>query len=108
MRSAEKMKTITRHVERSTQEQTRGSRQITRAIETISEMVSQLSKAHRVQAQGADTILDGLESVREGMQYQRSLIEQLAARVGLSPAPRRGGNNSGHRPAKHASRAHQG
>ena len=34
--------------------------------------------------------LDGLESVREGMQYQRSLIEQLAARVGLSPAPRRG------------------
>jgi Sec-independent protein translocase protein TatA len=53
-------------------------------------MVSQLSKAHRAQAQGADTILDGLESVREGMQYQRSLIEQLAARVGLSPAPRRG------------------
>ena len=90
MRSAEKMKTITRHVERSTQEQTRGSRQITRAIETISEMVSQLSKAHRAQAQGADTILDGLSSVREGMQYQRSLIEQLAARVGLAQTPRRG------------------
>jgi hypothetical protein len=47
------------------------------------------------------------------MQYQRSLIEQLAARVGLSPAPRRGGpgNHSGHagnKPGKPAPRGHQG
>ncbi|MGB1017403.1 MAG: methyl-accepting chemotaxis protein, partial [Nannocystaceae bacterium] len=77
----EKMKSITRHVERSTQEQTRGSRQITRAIETISEMVSQLSKAHRGQTQSADTILDGLESVREAMGDQRTNIDDISTIV---------------------------
>ena len=40
-----------------------------------------LSVAQRGQAQGADTILEGLKSVREATLYQRTLLDQLSRRV---------------------------
>jgi hypothetical protein len=53
MKSAEKMRLITQHVERSSQEQARGGRQISQAIESISTMVNHLHQSHRAQAKAA-------------------------------------------------------
>jgi methyl-accepting chemotaxis protein len=64
------MKSITRHVERSTQEQTRGSRQITRAVEMISEMVSQLADVHRNQAENVTKIITRLDSLEAATRRQ--------------------------------------
>jgi len=47
MKSAEKMRTITQHVERSSQEQARGGRQMTSSIEQISAMVNNLNTSQR-------------------------------------------------------------
>ena len=57
MKSAEKMRVITQHVERSSQEQARGGRQITGAIENISSMVNQLNVSHRTQTRGGEQLL---------------------------------------------------
>ena len=78
MRSAEKMRTITKHVERSSQEQSRGGKQITRSIESISEMVSQLNSAQREQARGGEQILAAVEQLREIARKQESRFGELA------------------------------
>jgi methyl-accepting chemotaxis protein len=52
------MRSITQHVERSTQEQAKGGRQITMAIESISKMVNQLNLAHQQQHQSIERVLD--------------------------------------------------
>ena len=57
MKSAEKMRTITQHVERSSQEQARGGRQITRPIENISNMVNQLNASHKRSRAGSEQLL---------------------------------------------------
>jgi methyl-accepting chemotaxis protein len=77
MKSAEKMKSITKHVERSSQEQTRGSKQITRAIESISEMVGQLNNAHREQTRGAEQILMAVDSMRDLMLRQQTHVHAI-------------------------------
>ena len=71
------MKSITKHVERSSQEQTRGSKQITRSIESISEMVSHLHAAQREQTKGGDQILQAVESLREIVRQQETRITEL-------------------------------
>jgi methyl-accepting chemotaxis protein len=77
MRSAEKMKAITRHVERSTQEQTRGSRQITRAVETISEMVNQLGDAHRTQVENVMRIIARLDALETAARRQIDRVGRM-------------------------------
>ena len=54
--------------------QTRGSRQITRAIETISEMVTQLSEAHRGQTESAGGIVSALEELAANTRRQRDRL----------------------------------
>ena len=77
MNSAEKMKAITRHVERSTQEQTRGSRQITRAIEAISEMVAQLSQSQREQTQHGDDLGTRLAAQARDAHQMLERVQQM-------------------------------
>jgi methyl-accepting chemotaxis protein len=54
MKSGEKMRSIAQQVERSTQEQSRGSRQITQAMESINSMVGQLGSVQRTQSRSAE------------------------------------------------------
>jgi methyl-accepting chemotaxis protein len=48
------MRAIAQQVERSTQEQSRGSRQITQAMESINSMVGQLGSVQRTQSRSAE------------------------------------------------------
>jgi len=71
------MKSITKHVERSSQEQTRGGKQITRAIESISEMVSQLNNAQREQARGGEQILMAVDSMRDQVRRFEARLTEI-------------------------------
>jgi methyl-accepting chemotaxis protein len=64
-------------VERSTQEQTRGSRQITQAIETISEMVNQLNEAHREQVRNVGVVVERLAELESSLRRQREQVRRL-------------------------------
>lgn len=87
------MKAITKHVERSSQEQTRGGKQITKSIESINEMVSQLNTAQREQTRGGEQILQAVEQLRELTRKQEERFEQLAkAMEMLSLSRRRAGS----------------
>ena len=52
-------------MERSSQEQARGSRQITEAIESINSMVNELNQAQREYSAGSATALSLLEELRK-------------------------------------------
>ncbi len=76
---------ITQHVERSSQEQARGGKQITKSIESINEMVSQLNTAQREQTRGGEQILQAVEQLRELTRKQEEKFAQLGkALQGLS------------------------
>ena len=81
MKSAEKMRLITQHVERSAQEQAKGGRQITSAIENISGMVNELGTGHRAQADGARQLLSGAGRIEDTARAQESALRQLASAV---------------------------
>jgi len=72
------MRSITQHVERSTQEQAKGGRQITGAIESISKMVNQLNLAHHQQRKGADRILDSSRRVEQISREQENNLEDVS------------------------------
>jgi methyl-accepting chemotaxis protein len=76
------MRVITKHVERSSQEQNRGSKQITRAIESIAEQVHQLSGAHKEQSKAAAALLASLEQVRKALHGKASDVESLRTELG--------------------------
>jgi methyl-accepting chemotaxis protein len=74
MKSAEKMRMITQQVERSSQEQARGGRQITASIEQISNMVGTLSGSQRVQTRTGEQLL---ELVRKMDELGRAQVEKI-------------------------------
>jgi methyl-accepting chemotaxis protein len=78
MKSGEKMRSIAQQVERSTQEQSRGSRQITQAMESISSMVGQLSGAQRSQSRGAERGLAMSGRIEDTARKQDSILRDLA------------------------------
>ena len=75
--AAEKMRTITQHVERSSQEQARGGRQITQAIENISNMVNQLNVSHRAQTRGSEQLLGAAARIEDSARIQDASLKQL-------------------------------
>jgi hypothetical protein len=77
MKSAEKMKVITKHVERSSQEQARGSTQITRSIESISEMVNHLNRAQKDQTRGSELVVRAVEQIRRVAEAQAASVKDL-------------------------------
>jgi methyl-accepting chemotaxis protein len=84
------MRAITKHVERSSQEQNRGGKQITKSIESISEMVAQLNSAQREQARGGDQILAAVEQLRDLTRTQEMRFGDLLRRVeGIRRPPTR-------------------
>jgi methyl-accepting chemotaxis protein len=81
MKSAEKMRIITQHVERSSQEQSRGGRQISGAIESISTMVSQLNSSHKTQASGSQQLLASTLRIEESSIEQQQSLKQLEVAI---------------------------
>jgi len=77
MKSAEKMRLITQHVERSSQEQARGGRQITGSIENISNMVNQLNVSHRNQTRGSELLLGASGKIEESARLQEQSLKGL-------------------------------
>jgi methyl-accepting chemotaxis protein len=77
MKSAEKMRLITQHVERSSQEQARGGRQISQAIENISGMVNQLHQSQRAQARGSEQTLAAARRIHELTRTYESNMREL-------------------------------
>jgi methyl-accepting chemotaxis protein len=57
------MRAITKHVERSSQEQGRGSKQAGRAIAGISDMVGQLQSAYRDQGRESQALVQAFEAI---------------------------------------------
>jgi methyl-accepting chemotaxis protein len=81
MKSAEKMRIITQHVERSSQEQARGGRQISGAIENISNMVGQLNTSHKTQAQSSQRLLASAAKIEGSASSQQQSLKVLTAAV---------------------------
>ncbi len=81
MKSAEKMRIITQHVERSSQEQARGGRQITSAIENISNMVGQLNSSHKTQSQGSQRLLASAAKIEGSATAQQQSLKMLMVAV---------------------------
>jgi methyl-accepting chemotaxis protein len=81
MKSAEKMRTITQHVERSSQEQARGGRQITTAIEQISNMVNTLNASQRTQMRGGEALLESARRIADAARDQQQSLRQLSGVV---------------------------
>jgi methyl-accepting chemotaxis protein len=77
MKSAEKMRIITQHVERSSQEQARGGKQISGAIENISNMVNQLNASHRAQSRGSEQLIASAGKIEESARAQQGSLDKL-------------------------------
>ena len=86
MNSSEKMRAIAQQVERSSQEQTRGGRQISQAIENISNMVTHLNTAHQQQTRGTEVALSTARDVEGLARRQESSVREV---VECSEAVRR-------------------
>ena len=81
MKSAEKMRIITQHVERSSQEQARGGRQISGAIENISSMVNQLNASHKAQSSGSQQLVAAATRIEESSVEQQQSLKELAVAI---------------------------
>jgi methyl-accepting chemotaxis protein len=81
MKSAEKMKVITKHVERSSQEQARGSRQITKSIESISEMVNHLNRAQKDQTKGSELVMRAVDQIKQVAEAQTHSVRDLESAI---------------------------
>lgn len=77
MKSAEKMRTITQHVERSSQEQARGGRQMSSSIEQISAMINNLNTSQRTWSHKGEQILDAAKKIEEAARAQEQTLRQL-------------------------------
>ena len=78
MKGAEKMRVVTQHAERSANEQAKGGRQITSAIESVGAMVTQLGHAYRSQADGTNKLLASAARMEETARAQDAALRQLA------------------------------
>ncbi len=68
-------------MERSSQEQARGSKQITQAIETISEMVNHLHRAQKDQMKGSDLVMTAVDQIRGVAEAQTHAVGDLEASI---------------------------
>jgi methyl-accepting chemotaxis protein len=75
------MKVITKHVERSSQEQARGSKQITKSIESISEMVNHLNRAQKDQTKGSEMVMGAVEQIKQVAEAQTFSVRDLEASI---------------------------
>ena len=72
MKSADNMRLITQQMERSSQEQAEGGRQMTGAIENISDMVLQLHQSHRKHSESSEQTLAAANRIQElTREYER-------------------------------------
>ena len=72
MKSADNMRLITQQMERSSQEQAEGGRQMTGAIESISDMVLQLHQSHRKHSESSEQTLVAANRIQElTREYER-------------------------------------
>ncbi|MBW2404804.1 MAG: hypothetical protein JRF42_13585 [Deltaproteobacteria bacterium] len=72
MRSADNMRLITQQMERASQEQAEGGRQMTGAIEHISDMVLELHQSHRKHLESSDQTLAAANRIQElTREYER-------------------------------------
>ena len=81
MKSAEKMRLISQHVERSSQEQAKGSRQMSSSIETISAMAGQVNTTQRAQARTAESLLTSTQKIDEAMRGQQEALAKLGESI---------------------------
>jgi methyl-accepting chemotaxis protein len=70
---------ITQHVERSSQEQAKGGRQITVAIEQISNMVNALNASQRAQTKGGEQLTELARRLSELANAQSGHLKALRA-----------------------------
>jgi methyl-accepting chemotaxis protein len=65
MKSADNMRLITQQMERSSQEQAEGGRQMSGSIENISDMVLQLHQSHRKHTDSSEQTLVAAKRIQE-------------------------------------------
>jgi methyl-accepting chemotaxis protein len=75
------MRVITQHVERSSQEQAKGGRQISNAIENISSMVNQLNASHKTQSSSSQQLLVSAGKIEESSGLQQQSLKQLLSAI---------------------------
>jgi len=71
------MRLISQHVERSSQEQAKGSRQITTSIEHISALVAQLSSSQKTQARSSEQLVASAQKMEESLRAQEAALVRL-------------------------------
>jgi methyl-accepting chemotaxis protein len=71
------MRAITVHVQRSSQEQAHGGKQITRSIESINEMVTHLNRAQKEQTKGSEQVLGAVEAIKAVSDHQTRSVRAL-------------------------------
>jgi methyl-accepting chemotaxis protein len=79
MGSAEKMRMITQHVERSQKEQAQGNKLIGTAIEAISQMVNNLHRAQRAQTRATEDTESVVQRLKELTREHDRRISALAS-----------------------------
>ncbi len=75
------MRLISQHVERSSQEQAKGSRQITTSIEHISALVSQLASSQKTQARSSEQLVTSAQKMEESLRAQETALGRLGDAV---------------------------
>jgi methyl-accepting chemotaxis protein len=77
MQAAEKMRDMTRQVKISTEEQAKGSRQITKAGENVTERVQQIARAINEQRRGSEIIMGSVEAGRKISRQSVKLVTEM-------------------------------
>jgi methyl-accepting chemotaxis protein len=81
MTTGERMRGISQQVERSSQEQARGGRQVSQAIESIRAMAERLTIMHREKGREAQNALRVTERIATLAKEQRDVLRALAERA---------------------------
>ncbi len=79
------MRTIALQVERSSQEQSRGSKQIKQSMESINSMVGQLTASHRTLDRGSGRALAASTQIEEAARRQENVLRDLQSLIGKNP-----------------------
>ena len=81
MTTGERMRGISQQVERSSQEQARGGRQVSQAIESIRAMAERLTTMHQEKGRDAQTALRVTERIATLAKDQREALRVLAEKT---------------------------
>jgi methyl-accepting chemotaxis protein len=81
MSTGERMRGISQQVERSSQEQARGGRQVSQAIESIRAMAERLTTMHQEKGREAQNALRVTERIAAQAREQRELLRMLGERA---------------------------